>query len=362
MNALKLINDLARTRTDANERAGDFLCYARALAKAKGDPALAARQAEHDGASARVVEVLKSAVSAGTTADSSWASALTPYRVMSDGFLASLSSLSAFDAMLASGSMRRVPLQQKIVLVTTSLSGSAVGEGQSKPLTSGSLDLAAVAARKSVSAIVCTDELLKLGSSAAIALFNAELRLAVARSTDQTFLSTLYASTSPATSSGYTASAVVSDIRGLLNSVAPLATSKPYFICSPAAARALTLFGRDQSSPSFPGAALTGEGELLPGLPMLISDQLPLDSNSPASAVALLVDAASIVGDSGPVTLDASKYASLQMASGPDSPETASTVIEPLFQVGKVALRAERHYGFSIARASAVASLTNIQW
>jgi hypothetical protein len=53
------------------------------------------------------------------------------------------------------------------------------------------------------------------------------------------------------------------------------------------------------------------------------------------------------------VTIDASREASLQMDSAPDSPPTASTVPVSMFQQNMVAIRAERYVNWIKARSTA---------
>ncbi len=61
----------------------------------------------------RVADMLESAVLPGTTGS---ASALAEFRAVAAGFLASLRSVSAFDAMLPS--MIQVPLRTRVVSTT----------------------------------------------------------------------------------------------------------------------------------------------------------------------------------------------------------------------------------------------------
>lgn len=363
-NALRLLNQFAARRMDESERAGDFLQYARFLISRGDDLFAALVLAERTAKGSRPAECLKAAVSAGTTTAADWLG-VSPYSTMASGFMESLVHSSIFQRMRSDG-MKRVPLEQRLVVVTTGLTGTTVPEGQAKPLGSLGLDSPSVAIRKSSAIIVINSEVAKFATNAAISLFSTELRSAVSRCVDQTFLSEIAASAAQVASTGTTAAAAAADIKALLSNISLSSSSRLFLILGPAAARALSMFGRDSSAPCYPGVNVTGEGELA-GVTTLVSDMLPNDTNSPTAPTALLIDASQIIGDNADpaIVLDSSRYATLQMAAGtaPDSPEGPSTVATSLYQTDRVALKSEAFYGFSLARSSGVAaSLTGIQW
>ena len=62
-----------------------------------------------------------------------------------------------------------------------------------------------------------------------------------------------------------------------------------------------------------------------------------------------------LLADDGQVTIDASREASLQMESAPDSPPTATTVLTSLWQHNMVAIKAERFINWRLRRNNAVA-------
>jgi hypothetical protein len=82
-------------------RAREFTSYAKFLMLGKGSGLDAYAIASERRALPPVLEVLKSAQTAGTTTDTNWASSLAPYKSISDGFLASLAEFSAFDRILS---------------------------------------------------------------------------------------------------------------------------------------------------------------------------------------------------------------------------------------------------------------------
>jgi hypothetical protein len=77
----------------------------------------------------------------------------------------------------------------------------------------------------------------------------------------------------------------------------------------------------------FPGLTMNG-GDLL-GLPVITSENIPSTGGSPTDGDPIIVVSAPdiLLADDGQVTIDASREASLQMDTAPDSPATASTIV-----------------------------------
>jgi hypothetical protein len=131
-------------------------------------------------------------------------------------------------------------------------------------------------------------------------------------------------------------------------------TSRPYLIVSVETARGLTLKLTANGERAFENMGLFG-GEVINGLPALVSNQVP-------SGVVIAADAAGIIGDSDTVVLDASRHTSIDMGAPPDSPPSGSTNLISLWPAGQSALRAERYFGFSVARPGAVSALSGVSW
>jgi hypothetical protein len=354
MNLLRAINQLAGAVEPGAARGSEFLWYARLLARSPDDILTSLSIAEREKSTPeRVVTVLRAAVAAGTTTDPAWASALVPYQTLASQFLASLATASVYDRLLSDG-MRRVPLKTRIIVFNTGFSGNAVGEAMVKPVSLASLSAPVVEPRKSTAVIVASDELLKLGTPSSITLFNAELKQGVVRATDRTFIDELLASVTPTASAGSSAANVNTDLGTLLAALSMGDTSRPYVVMPPATARGLTLKLTTAGDLAFENMGLFG-GEIANGVPALVSDQVP-------AGTVLAVDATGIIGDSDLITVDASRHTSLDMGGPPDSPPTSATNVVPLWQLNLAALRAERHYGFSIARSGSVAALSGVSW
>src|SRR5262245_50621407 len=106
------------TAIEEATRRGQFLAICKALMLGKGRTLYAAQLAEEQGASPAVVNVLKTAVSAQTL------SSLQDFRLVADSFVAGLSSIGVFDALLSS--MVKAPLSSTVGAVSTIATGYVV--------------------------------------------------------------------------------------------------------------------------------------------------------------------------------------------------------------------------------------------
>ena len=138
---------------------------------------------------------------------------------------------------------------------------------------------------------------------------------------------------------------------GLINHfvVSGISVNGVTFIMSPANALSLSFRANVDGSPQFPGIGL--EGGSYRGLTFITS-------NTAGANVIAVQPALVLYADDGGVTIDASREASLQMDSAPDSPATATTVLVSLWQTNTVGLRAERYVSWKRAATNAVKYLT----
>lgn len=292
----------------------------------------------------------KSAVDAGSTATGNWANALaSEYRLAAD-FLGSLSGISVFDTMFPS--MIPVPLKTIIGFVSAGGTGAQVQEGQVKKLTDFSLGNTPIDELKAVAMIAFTKELLKLSSFNATKLFQSELEKCVSAVTDSQFISILTDGISTIPSSGSTVSAARHDLRAAVSTIEGSAQSQ-YFILMPSVVcKALAFSIGENGAEAFPD--LGPKGGLISKTPVLVTDSI--------SGKIVAVDAAQIVANQGTVETRSAQHASLQFDNAPDSPPTASTVGQSLWQEGKMALMAERYFCAARIRSTAVAVISGVNY
>jgi hypothetical protein len=140
----------------------------------------------------------------------------------------------------------------------------------------------------------------------------------------------------------------------LLAAVTTSATSQLYYVTSPTNMKKLVLKANTIGAPAFPALGPNG-GEIFPGVTAIASDQVP-------SATAVMFAADALAGNADTIILDGSDQAVVNMDTSPDSPSSASTVMLSLWQTDHRALRAERFLGFTVTRASGVASLSGVNY
>jgi hypothetical protein len=127
-------------------------------------------------------------------------------------------------------------------------------------------------------------------------------------------------------------------------------------------ALAISLMTNSLGQREFPNLTMNG-GEMF-GLPVVTSENIPSTGGSPTDGDPIIVVSAPdiLLADDGQVTIDASREASLQMDTAPDSPAVASTVLVSMFQQNQVAIRAERYINWAKRRSTAVSYISNAKY
>jgi HK97 family phage major capsid protein len=105
-------------------------------------------------------------------------------------------------------------------------------------------------------------------------------------------------------------------------------------------------------------------GGTLQGLPVIASENLPGTGGSPTDGypIILLKQRDILLADDGQVTIDASREASLQMDSTPDSPTTGSTNLVSLWQQNMLGIRAEKEINWVKRRSTSVGFIQNAKY
>lgn len=341
-------SDIPAARAEQQQRAARNFIHAVRMVASHGGLGGALAGAEAGRVAPSVVDVIRAAQPAATLTE--------PFRAASSAWLQSLSQNSAFDAMV--GNMLPASMDMRFGVSTQSFVADEVLEGAGKKVQSLTLASAdPLLPRKAATIIVTTAEMARF--SGATSLIDTELRTGVAVGTDTIFFTEIVNGTTPIPSAGATAANTITDITALLAAVSLNAQSKPYFIFSPAAVKAL--LGKTVSGTRVWIDATWAGGGLL-GVPLLISDGLP-------SGTAVLLDATAVAAVPGEVNIDSSRAASLQLDDAPTQASTGGSPAAPtptslvsLFQTNSVAARAERSFAFKLLRADAAASLSGVSY
>jgi hypothetical protein len=347
---------------ESSTRSREFISLARALALSGGSVGKATSIANDARLSPAVKAILadthkvhdlpaniKAAVSAGTTADATWAEPLAQYQNLANSFLESLRTFGGFDRML--GAMRRVPLRTRIGASTAVITAGVVPQGHVKNVSKLSLTGNELDEIKVACILIVTQELAKFGSGPAGDLFSVELSNAISVATDEEFIRILTAGAVSTASSGSTAEHIRHDLRVLLSNVTTTARSRLFLLTSSTIAKTLSILHTNSGAPAFPGLGFNG-GQV-GGIEVIATDGAP-------SGVMLLVDAQQVAAGSETIQLSSAEHASVQMDSAPDSPASAATNLVSLWQMDMVGLRAERFFGAEKLNANAASLITGV--
>lgn len=318
--------------------------------------------------------VLRAAVPAGVTYDTTWAGALVYAQNISNAFAEFLRPLTIIGRL---PSLRRVPFNVRIPRATGGTTSGWVGEAAPKPLTSMTFDSITLTWAKAAAISVLTEELVRFSSPAAETVVRDDLAAGLVQFVDRQFVDPSVAAVTgvspaaitngitPITATGITMAAFRADIKTLFNQllVANQRLTTGAFIMTQQQAMALSIAQNSLGQTIYPSINPEQGGTLL-GYPVIASENIPATGGSPADGYPLIfvVQDEILLADDGQVTIDASREASLQMDSAPDSPPTASTNMLSLWQLNQIGLKAERFITWARRRSSAVAWIQNAKY
>lgn len=371
----------------------EFARFAMCLAAAKGNVPQALALAEtHYPQQVRGIAVLKSAarygmsmrryadelvqtktaIPAGTTTDSTWASPLVQYNQFAGDFVEFLRPQTILGRFGQGGipDLRRIPFNVHIRGQTTGGTSYWVGQGKAKPVTKFGFNDTYHGWAKVASIAVLTEDLIRFSNPSAERLVRDSLAASAIERLDTDFVDpalAISAGVSPAsvtngvvaiTSSGDTADDVRTDIAALWAAAmaANLPLTSAVYITTPAIALSLSLMMNPLGQAEFPGITMNG-GTLL-GVPVITSNYVPI-------ATFILAFASEIyLSDDGAVTIDASTEASIEMADNPTnaSATPTATSLVSMYQTDSIALRLHRFINWSKRRSTAVALLDGVGW
>lgn len=344
-----------------------FTRYAMSMIRAKGNAFEAAEFAKHKWPDTPELPLMiKTASDIGTTTDSDWATKLVYYTNASNEFIELLRPMTILGKFGTNGipDLRRVPFNIRMVTQTGGGTYGWVGEGAAKPVGQLALDEVLLKWAKAAGIIVITEELAKFSTPSAEAIVRQDMLAGMAQFSDLQFIDPqvfAVADVSPASvtnlvtdtpASGTTAAAFNADVASMMLKMTTtnLSPTSGVWIMSSQQALKLALSQNALGQPAYPG--MTMQGGSLVGFPVIVSDAVP--NTSDGSMIVFLNANDIFFSDDGPVTIDASREASLQMNTTPDNPTSASTVMISLWQRNLIGLRAERYMNWKKRRAQAV--------
>jgi len=338
MNLIRHLNE--DLLAEANRK--DFTQLAIALALGNGSPTRSAEAAGRLGASPRVIELCRKAVS-GTLNQASpgWGDALAAdYGALANSFLESLGSVGAYDRILADAIS--LPAHARIVVNVTAASGAKTDEGAVKVHTQLDIDSNLLASRKAVCEVVISDELARLSGPLGIAFIENELRKGVSAATDADLIAVITTGLSPLTAGG----SLLEDLATALAALSSDSRSRFYALLSSANLKAAATAQTAAGEALYPGLNAS-TGGVLQGVQILPADAAGDDL--------VVLDANQVVMTPGSIAISSSGEANVSLTA-------QSTAATSLWQLNLRAVRAERFYGAKAARASAVAVVADVDY
>lgn len=360
-----------------------FTRYVKALAMARGDASQAFEIAKANDRWAKetpdVIDVLhpgvqhmiKSAVAAGNTTDTTFAAPLVQYANLSSEFIEYLRPLTIVGRM----NLRRVPFKVKIPRQTGGATVNWVGEGKVKPVSSLAFDSITLDHNKIAGIIVLTDELVRLSDPSAEMLVRDDLAAAVIQFMDSQFVDPTKASddvspasitygVTPVAATGTDLDALKTDVFNLMATFidSNLSLGDAAWIMTQQQAAAIGMMRNALGQREYPD--LNAQGGTFEGFPVIASENLPGTGGSPTDGYPIILAKQSdiLLADDGQVAIDASREASIQMETAPDSPATASTVLTSLWQHNMVGIRAERMVTWKKRRSESVGFISHAKY
>lgn len=317
-------------------------------------------------------ELVKAAVAAGTSTDTTWAAPLVQFNDMAQDFIEFLRPQTIVGKIT---NLRKVPFNIRMPRQTNGGSASWVGEGKPKPITAAAFDNVTLRFTKLATVAVITEELARFSTPSAEMIIRDTLAGAIIQQMDADFVDPDNAGTAdvkPASiTNGVTAIAssgnTEADIRGDIQSVfapfiaANLTPVNGVWIMSATTALSLSLIVNALGQPAFPG--ITMSGGTFWGMPVIVSESAGVTDSSAEGHIVILANASDILlADDGQVTIDVSREASLQMDSAPTNPAVAETVFVSLWQQNMIGIKAERFVNWVKARPQAVQYISSVNW
>jgi HK97 family phage major capsid protein/HK97 family phage prohead protease len=324
---------------------------------------------------ARIQTLLKEAVPAGSTQDSTWAGPLVPTNPISDfvEWLRPQTIIGRID------SFTRAAFYSRYGSETSGGAGYWVGEGKAKPLTKFDYASGTIPHTKVANIAVLTDEIVRFSSPSAETRVRDALARACLERLDTDFIDpakVAVSGVSPASitngitnlnSAGVTLDSVDVDVQAMMGAFINSKLMPTHWIMPNTVALALSMMRTSLGNYAFP--TINMNGGTFYGLPVITSQYAIL--GTPANNLIVLIAAPEIyLADDGGFTVDLSREASLEMDDAPTmdagslgSPAGATgTRVVSMFQTNSTAFRCERSIYWTRRRDAGVVWMDDVQW
>jgi hypothetical protein len=343
------VGEMVRNADD-DKRVKWFMRACGYIARSRGSPLSAVALAQADRALPPIIDFLKAAVTlktAVTAGDTTNQSELAPYRLLADPYIASVRSVSAFDAVLPFAA--NVPPHVNVTIVSGGATAATTGQGAPKVVTKLTFSTQQVSEFKTAAIIAGTQELFTVGNVNAL---QNELTNSIVAALDSAFVARIISGIAVSASNGGTSLGILADLYTLLAGLTLQANSKVFILTSSDICKAWSVHTTTQGELLFP--SLTPTGGTVQGITVIPTEGV--------SGQLVAVDASQLIMASSLLEVSSSREAMLNMDSTPDSPPTPATPYLSLWQQNWLALRAERVWAAERARGGAVSVISPVSY
>lgn len=294
-------------------------------------------------------------------------SSLTHSPVFSD-YAAVLRPLTVLGRMK---DFQRVPFATRMIIGSSGLTAYWVDEGQPIPVSKMDLDSNEMLTFARVASMaIFTKELARSSAPGIELVLTNDVARAAALAIDKAFVDPANAGNGPfrpasvtynapkVASTGKTLAQIDADLAAMIAALGDTDLTSAYWIMAPHSAVYLIQQRGVGGGLAYPKVSARG-GELL-GLPVLTTNAVAMDLDSPEETFIALVTASEIlVADDGASRIEISEHAAVQMN---DTPIAGAAAMVSLWQNGLIGLKAERAINWQPRRATAAAVLTGVQF
>ena len=301
-----------------------------------------------------VVSALKTAVdSLGTDAG------LSLPRPIADDFLELVRPRSVLDRITG---WRRVPMNTSVLRFSSDCTAYVLGQAAPAPLSKFQMERDTLEPQKIVATVALTDESFRRSSGLAELSIGQELGKSLAtqgdrQAFDPNLSNSIAANGTIISSSGTTLAAIDADLKLMIEvfASADSALDSAAFVMSATTAAYLGSLRGTGGNAAFPNVGARG-GSILQ-IPVYVSAALRA-VGSPGESQIVLVDPTQVLlADEGMANVVLARSASIQMD---DAPSASAANGISLFQLGLIALRAERWLSWKATSTSACVTLDNV--
>jgi HK97 family phage major capsid protein/HK97 family phage prohead protease len=317
-----------------------------------------------------VAMALKTAVPAGDTTTSGWASEWAYAQNIASEFIEYLRPKTLIGRIPG---WRNVPFNIRVGSATGGSTGYWVGQGAPVPVSKMTSSSTSLGIAKVAGIVAIDKELARLSTPSAEMMVRNDLTRELQKTLDSDLIdpnnggqtniqpASLTYGLTPVTPTGTTYATFVADWKTLTATAiaAELPMSQAVVVMSESTAQALSMMVTSLGNPQFPGLTMTGGS--LNGLPVFTTTLATISGSPQFSNIIVLIFPGEVfLADDGQATVEANDQVAIQLLDNPTNASTSgttATTMVSMWQTESIAVKAVRYINWSKARSQCCAFL-----